>query len=271
MAERRMFAKTIIDSDAFLDLPERARLLYYDLSMRADDDGFVNAPKKIARMIGAGEADLDILVERKFIIRFDSGVVAIKHWLINNFIRKDTYRETMYKEEKDTLELDENSAYRQIRDESVTTDGNKDRNPVTAFQNEDRNPVTTDGNKDRNPVTGFRALASTQDSIGKDSIGKDRLGKDSLGEDKARARFVPPTLEEVKAYCQERQNNVNPEKFINHYQSNGWMVGKSKMKDWRAAVRTWEHNGFDNKGKAPPGNELDDFYNFANEWAESGE
>ena len=113
MAERRMFAKTIIDSDAFLDMPVTARLLYYDLSMRADDDGFVNSPKKIMRMIGASQDDLSILGLRKFIIPFESGVVVIKHWKIHNYIRKDTYNETKYKEEKAELELDENNAYRQ--------------------------------------------------------------------------------------------------------------------------------------------------------------
>ena len=113
MAERRMFAKTIIDSDAFIDMPVTARLLYYDLSMRADDDGFVNSPKKIMRMIGASQDDMSILVLRKFVLPFDSGVVVIKHWRIHNYIRKDTYSETKYKEEKATLELDENNAYRQ--------------------------------------------------------------------------------------------------------------------------------------------------------------
>lgn len=112
MAERRMFAKTIIDSDAFLDMPMSARLLYYDLSMRADDDGFVNSPKKIMRMIGATEDDLRILAIRKFIIPFDNGIVVIKHWYIHNYIRKDTYNETPYKEQKGLLELDENKSYR---------------------------------------------------------------------------------------------------------------------------------------------------------------
>ena len=112
MAERRMFAKTIIDSDAFLDMPISARLLYYDLGMRADDDGFVNSPKKIMRMVGASPDDLNILAARKFIIPFDNGVVVIKHWRIHNYIRKDTYNETPYKEQKALLELDENSAYR---------------------------------------------------------------------------------------------------------------------------------------------------------------
>jgi uncharacterized phage protein (TIGR02220 family) len=107
-----MFAKTIIDSVAFLDMPISARLLYYDLAMRADDDGFINSPKKIMKFIGATNDDMNILILRKFIIPFDNGVVVIKHWRIHNYIRKDTYNETSYKEEKAMLELDENKAYR---------------------------------------------------------------------------------------------------------------------------------------------------------------
>ncbi len=112
MAEKRMFAKTIIDSDAFLDMPISTRLLYYDLAMRADDDGFVNSPKKIMRVVGATVDDINILAARKFIIPFEKGVVVIKHWKIHNYIRKDAYHETKYKEEKAQLEVDENGAYR---------------------------------------------------------------------------------------------------------------------------------------------------------------
>lgn len=119
MAERRMFAKTIIDSDAFIDMPVTARLLYYDLSMRADDDGFVNSPKKIMRMIGASQDDLMLLISKKFLIPFESGVVVIKHWRIHNYIRKDTYNETTYKDEKAMLALDENKAYKLTCDEPV--------------------------------------------------------------------------------------------------------------------------------------------------------
>ena len=111
MAERRMFAKTIIDSDAFLDMPTSARLLYYDLSMRADDDGFINSPKKIIRMTGASDDDLKVLIAKKFVIPFESGIVVIKHWKIHNYIAKDRYTETKYKEEKAMLQLDENNAY----------------------------------------------------------------------------------------------------------------------------------------------------------------
>ena len=125
MAERRMFAKTIIDSDAFLDMPVTARLLYYDLSMRADDDGFVNSPKKIMRMIGASQDDLSILVLRKFILPFDNGVVVIKHWRIHNYIRKDTYNPTPYTDEMKMLTTDENKAYRfkEPEERQLTVDG----------------------------------------------------------------------------------------------------------------------------------------------------
>lgn len=119
MAERRMFAKTIIDSDAFLEMPISARLLYYDLAMRADDDGFINSPKKIMKFVGATNDDMNILILRKFIIPFDNGVVVIKHWRIHNYIRKDTYNETSYKEQKSMLELDENKAYRVIDFDAV--------------------------------------------------------------------------------------------------------------------------------------------------------
>lgn len=111
MAERRMFAKTIIDSDAFLDMPISARLLYYDFAMRADDDGFVNSPKKIMRMVGASQDDINILCLKKFILPFDSGVIVIKHWRIHNYIRKDRYTPTTYTDEIDKLKLDENNAY----------------------------------------------------------------------------------------------------------------------------------------------------------------
>ena len=111
MAERRMFAKTIIDSDAFLDMPNSTQLLYFHLSMRADDDGFINNPKNIMRMIGCKEDDIKILIMKKFLLPFESGVVVIKHWLVHNYIQKDRYHETKYKDEKSLLKLDENKAY----------------------------------------------------------------------------------------------------------------------------------------------------------------
>ena len=111
MAERRMFAKTIIDSDAFLDMPLSAQALYFHLGMRADDDGFINNPKKIQRMVGSTDDDLKLLIAKKFIIPFESGVVVLKHWKIHNYIQNDRYKQTAYLEEKAMLTVKENKSY----------------------------------------------------------------------------------------------------------------------------------------------------------------
>lgn len=111
MAERRMFAKTIIDSDAFLDMPLSAQALYFHLSMRADDDGFLNNSRKIQKMINASDDDLKILLAKKFLIPFENGIVVIKHWKIHNYIQKDRYKETVYKEEMSLLQVKDNGSY----------------------------------------------------------------------------------------------------------------------------------------------------------------
>lgn len=244
MAERRMFAKTIIDSDAFLDMPMSTQALYFHLSMRADDDGFINNPKRIQRMIGASDDDLKLLIAKSFIIVFESGVVVIKHWKIHNYIQTDRYKPTVYAEEKSLLDVKKNKAY--------------------TLNNECIQNVY---------------ISDTQDRLGKVRLGKDRLGKDSIGEieePKSKAkRFTPPTLEDVIAYCNERGNSVDAQHFIDYYTSNGWLVGKNKMKDWKAAVRTWERNGYSSSKPTTTykqntkAQELNDFYDVASTWAES--
>lgn len=202
MAERRMFAKTIIDSDAFLEMPLSSQALYFHLSMRADDEGFINNPKKIQRVIGASDDDLKILIAKSFIIPFESGIVVIKHWKIHNYIRADRLHETKYLEEKSMLNLKKNGAY------------------------------TVSGGLCQSNVSQLVDNLDTEVRLGKNSIGKEK---------KATAkRFTPPTLDEVKAYCQERRNGIDPERFIDFYQSKGWKIGSNPMKDWKAAVRTWE-------------------------------
>lgn len=203
MAERRMFAKTVIDSDAFLDMPLSTQALYFHLSMRADDDGFVNNPRKILRMIGASEDDFKVLLAKNFLIPFENGIVVIKHWKIHNYIRNDRYKKTVYQEEKAQLSLKDNNAYTLKK-------------------------VDTIGIPD-----GYQM--DTQVRLGKDSIGENNRG------------FQPPSLEEVQAYCKERNNHVDPERFIDFYESKGWMVGKNKMKNWKACVRTWEQRDKGNK------------------------
>lgn len=204
MAERRMFAKTIIDSDAFLDMPLSAQALYFHLSMRADDDGFINNPKKIQRMIGASDDDCKLLLMKRFIIAFESGVVVIKHWKIHNYIQKDRYKPTVYQEEKSLLIEKENKVY---------TDCIQD---VSAMDTQYRDSKEIESEIDENSDVSQAKPRTT--------------------------RFIPPTLEEVRSYCAERKNSVDAQRFVDYYTSNGWLVGKNKMKDWRAAVRTWERN-----------------------------
>ena len=107
MAQRRMFSLKIVDTDAFLDMPQSSQLLYFHLSMRADDDGFVANPKKIMRVIGSQEDDLKVLFTKRFVLPFDSGVCVIKHWKIHNYIQNDRYMPTQYVKEKAMLDVDE--------------------------------------------------------------------------------------------------------------------------------------------------------------------
>ena len=96
MAERRMFAKSVVLEDRFMELAPMARCLYYTLNMEADDDGFVGAPKGIVKFCGAKLADLQRLVQAGYLRSYDDGVVRINHWLVNNQIRKDRYRPSVY-------------------------------------------------------------------------------------------------------------------------------------------------------------------------------
>ena len=113
MAQRRLFSPDIVASDAFLDMPISTQALYFHLGMYADDDGFVN-PKKIMRLIGVSDDDLKVLLTKRFVLKFESGVVVIKHWLIHNTIRKDRYHETKYLEEKSSLIIKENGSYTEL-------------------------------------------------------------------------------------------------------------------------------------------------------------
>lgn len=111
MAKRRMFSQQITESDSFLDMPLSAQALYFHLGMSADDDGFVNSPKRVQRVIGANDDDLKLLIAKHFVIAFESGVVVIKHWKINNFIRTDRYTPTVYADEMAMLYEKDNRAY----------------------------------------------------------------------------------------------------------------------------------------------------------------
>ena len=119
MKNHRMFSLYVIDSDQFLDMPLSTQATYLHLCMRADDDGFINNPKKIQRMIGASEDDLKLLIAKQFVIPFETGVVVIKHWRMHNYIRKDMYKSSLCVDEKSMIEDAGNGTY-QLRNVSVT-------------------------------------------------------------------------------------------------------------------------------------------------------
>lgn len=224
MAEKRMFTQKIIDSDAFLDMPLSTQALYFHLNMRADDDGFINNPKRIQRITGASDDDLRLLLAKRFVIGFENGVIVIKHWRMHNTLRKDRYNPTQYQEEYAMLSIKENGAY--------TDTGNQ---LATSWQ--------PNGNQ-----------LATQYSIDKYSIEKDSIVCDSevsneTPKDTKSKRFKPPTVEEVRAYCRDRQNGVDAQRFVDFYEAKGWMIGKNKMRSWERAVNLWERNNANGNGR----------------------
>lgn len=212
MADKRMFSKTVVDSDAFLDMPLSTQALYFHFGMRADDDGFVNGPKKIQKMISASEDDIRVLIAKGFIIPFDSGVIVIKHWKIHNTLKADRYKPTVYQEEMTKLETNPNKSY-----------------TLALASGTELEPSRNHSGTELEP----------QRSIDKKSIGERSIGESSKPAASNRKRFSPPTLEELSSYISEKGYTIDPQRFMDHYESIGWKVGRNPMKDWRAAVRTW--------------------------------
>lgn len=106
MANKRMFSLDVVETDLFLDLPVSTQALYFHLGMYGDDDGFVGSPKRTLRTVGCNEDDLKLLIAKGFIIPFDSGVVVIRDWKINNSLKNDRYKKTIYQNEKSMLSED---------------------------------------------------------------------------------------------------------------------------------------------------------------------
>lgn len=207
MAERRMFAKSVIGSARFLRMPSTSRLLYYDLGMQADDDGVVEA-FSVMRTTGATEDDLRVLASKGFVsVLNDDLVTYITDWSRNNYIQKDRYHPSVYKE-----------ILVKLADGSMMD-------------------------------TGCIQGVSEMDT-------QVRLGKDrESGADKPhhRSRFVPPTVDQVAEYVRSRGSSVDPQGFIDFYEAKGWLIGRTPMKDWKAACRnaeSWER--WKNQPQTPP-------------------
>lgn len=217
MAERRMFAKTIIDSDAFLDMPLSTQSLYFHLSMRADDDGFINNPKKIQRMVGCGDDDLKLLMAKRFILVFDSGVIVIKHWKIHNYIRNDRYKPTLYQEEKAELAEKNSKAY--------------------TFKTEVIESENHLGIPDDNRM-GYQMDTQVR-------LGKDRLVKDKKKNSVEPSSTMPELFEKVwKTYPKKTNKKKAREQFLKKFKTEEELeLFKKGYKDYLAYIKLndWYH------------------------------
>ena len=154
MAQKRMFDKTITNNDNFLEMPDSTQNLYFHLSMEADDDGFVDNWKSIMRMTGKKEDDLKLLIAKRFIIPFETGVIVIKHWRINNYLRKDRYHQTKYLKEKSLLTIEENEEYELKKDFGIPI-GNREENSIEENSIEENSIEECIGQKKQDTIYDF--------------------------------------------------------------------------------------------------------------------
>ena len=194
MAQRRMFSKEITTSDLFVDMPASTQLLYFHLGMEADDEGFIGNARMLGRAYGASNDDLKLLQAKGFIIVFESGVTVVKDWNVNNKLRKDRFKPTIYQDEKNLLAIMDTGTYEikhLLQESQQRSISEKPVVPMveeTGIQND--NQMSTKWQPNDNQMT-------TQYRIGKDRIGKDRIGKDRLDED----RLDTPRLI-IASHCQ---------------------------------------------------------------------
>lgn len=231
MASRRMVSNKVIDSAKFIKMPISSQCLYFHLIAKGDDDGVVEA-FNVMRMIGATEDDLKVLMAKGFVVVLNEDLVTyITDWQEHNWIRADRKVDSRYKDlllqiVPDIKLLEKKQTYYSKKKE-------------------------------------MSDICQTNVSIGKDSIGKDnidiyigeksqKIGEEVIIEEEKETKetikkFIKPTVEEIREYCNERKNNIDAEYFYDFYESKGWYVGKNKMKNWKACVRTWEKDDKNNQ------------------------
>lgn len=261
MAEKRMFSKKIIDSDAFTELPPTTQALYFHLNMNADDDGFNNKIRQAMFNAHADRNDYDLLINKRFIIPFDDkGIIVIKHWRLHNYIQNDRYHATEYVEEKAKLILKKNGVY---------TENNNNVSNLDTECIQDVYNLDTEIRLDKN-------------SIDKNSIDKISIGKDSIEESIPAPKVTKHTYGEYKHvkltdteitklntdYGEEMTKQLIT--FLDEYiemkgykAKNHYLVIKKWVVD---AVKERERKSYKPNTKAQ---ELNDFYDVASRWAGS--
>lgn len=210
MARRRMFSFDVVGTDRFLDMPSSTQNLYFHLGMYGDDDGFVSSPKRIAANCGSSTDDLKLLIAKGYVIPFDSGVIVITDWRLNNTLKNDRYKPTRYKDEKSTLNVDQLGRY--ITGTCLEPTWNQHGNNLEPQHNITKHNITKQSGTKNESRTATPSAP----------------------------RFKPPTEDEaIEFFGTEGSSTQEAKRFYDYYTANGWKVGKNSMKDWKAAARNW--------------------------------
>lgn len=173
MAERRMFSRELVTSDLFLDMPPSAQVLYFLLAVVADDDGFVTSPKSVMRQCGASQDDMTVLIQQGYILSFDSGIIVIRHWRQNNYLRADRYTPSKCIKERAMLTLDASNAYIMASpgDPPVPVPGSKspaDPNGTAAGRKrQEDDPFIAFAGENKELLEALQAFADTREASGK--------------------------------------------------------------------------------------------------------
>lgn len=252
VADKRMMSKSVIDTDMFIDMPASTQCLYFHMLLRADDDGFLKNAKTVMRTVGASPDDVKLLIAKQYLIPFDTGIMAIKHWRIHNYIKKDRYKPTDCEEIK-LLEVNEKGEY-VLAEPSRNQVGSK-MGPSCIQSGTVLEPSRNQVGTKMEPQDRDRDRDRLEIEIGKNRESRESSGKRNSANNSTTAahKFVKPTLEELKAYIAENGYTFPAEAFMDYYESNGWKVGRNPMKSWQATCRTWQRHEFPSGGQGSTG------------------
>lgn len=280
-ARKRMFLIDIINAGEFLDLSHAAQALYFQIAMRADDDGFLKVSKRLLAYIGESDTDLHELTKAGFLLEFDGGVYVVRHWQRHNKIKQNQKQPTEYKHELAQLENDNGVYMWRTSDGQAETIKPPYENHMTTpkksydehmksicgeYGGEYGGKKSPQNRLEENSIVKIRTVDPQNDTTTTPNTPPEAAHDEPYNpendpntikgkikaireEREKQKKFTPPTLEMVKAYCEERGNGIDPAQFLDYYTANGWTQGKGKpIKDWQACVRTWERNGYHGTG-----------------------
>lgn len=220
MANKRMFSRELVNTDAFSVLSLSAQALYFRLCLEADDDGFLSSTLRITRSIGGTETELKELLDSGFLIRFDSGIYLIRHWNIHNTLQNDRHTKTMHENELNCVMLISKTYYLLTEAECIQS----------------------------------VSKTETQDSKDKNSKEIDKDSEVESSRDESPPSLIIPPINELRDYANSiGYHNFNPEVFIAYYDAQGWIDSNTHMPiDWKIRINLWKAREHNSSGNTKP-------------------